>query len=206
MTYRLFRLAPGSYDVLLNGVIIASLVQSGPTNDATWTVELLVDLPQRKCRLPSQRQNIRSAAWKRPGSGLEERNSRTRRFKVRTSEPRQRQNRFIWFEMSRCIGMKLLRLTSSSTPPAYGSTMRPSIEHSASWKRMRTHAISIPHHRTSPRLKRRRLPSRPGRGQRFNRAEALLLWPLTFQRRSSANGNASSSRVSEPGTGPTRHL
>ncbi len=45
MTYKLSRLAAGSYDVLLNGVIIASLVQSGRTDDATWTAELLVDLP-----------------------------------------------------------------------------------------------------------------------------------------------------------------
>ena len=52
MTYRLSRLAPGSYDVLLNGVIIASLVQSGPTNDATWTVELLVDLPPHEMPAP----------------------------------------------------------------------------------------------------------------------------------------------------------
>jgi hypothetical protein len=45
MSYRLSRLAPGSYDVLLNGVIIASLVRSGETHNATWTAELLVDLP-----------------------------------------------------------------------------------------------------------------------------------------------------------------
>jgi hypothetical protein len=45
MGYRLSRLAPGSYDVLLNGVIIVSLVRSGETHDATWTAELLVDLP-----------------------------------------------------------------------------------------------------------------------------------------------------------------
>jgi hypothetical protein len=45
MTYKLSRLAPGSYDVLLNGVIIASLVRSGDTDNATWTAELLVDLP-----------------------------------------------------------------------------------------------------------------------------------------------------------------
>jgi hypothetical protein len=45
MTYKLSRLAPGSYDVLLNGVIIASLVRSGETNSATWTAELLIDLP-----------------------------------------------------------------------------------------------------------------------------------------------------------------
>jgi hypothetical protein len=44
MAYRLSRLAAGSYDVLLNGVIIASLVQSGRTDDATWTAELLVYL------------------------------------------------------------------------------------------------------------------------------------------------------------------
>jgi hypothetical protein len=31
--------------VLLNGVIIASLVRSGDTDNATWTAELLVDLP-----------------------------------------------------------------------------------------------------------------------------------------------------------------
>ncbi len=45
MAYTLSRLALGSYDVLLNGVIIASLVQSGRTDDATWTAELLLDLP-----------------------------------------------------------------------------------------------------------------------------------------------------------------
>ena len=45
MAYMLSRLAPGSYDVLLDGRIIASLVRSGPTHEATWTVELLVDLP-----------------------------------------------------------------------------------------------------------------------------------------------------------------
>jgi hypothetical protein len=45
MIYSLSRLAPGSYDVLLNGVIIASLVRSGPGENATWTAELLTDLP-----------------------------------------------------------------------------------------------------------------------------------------------------------------
>jgi hypothetical protein len=44
MTYKLSRLAPGSYDVLLNRAIIASLVRSGETNAATWTAELLVNL------------------------------------------------------------------------------------------------------------------------------------------------------------------
>jgi hypothetical protein len=37
---------PSSYDVLLDGVIIiASLVQSGPANGATWTAELLTTPP-----------------------------------------------------------------------------------------------------------------------------------------------------------------
>jgi hypothetical protein len=45
MIYKLSRLAPGSYDIVLNGIIIASLVRSGQTHEATWTAELLVDLP-----------------------------------------------------------------------------------------------------------------------------------------------------------------
>jgi hypothetical protein len=52
MAYRLSRLAPGSYDVLLNGVIIASLVRSGDTDNATWTAELLVDLPPGERPIP----------------------------------------------------------------------------------------------------------------------------------------------------------
>ncbi len=52
MTYTLSRLAPGSYDVLLNGVIVASLVRSGETSNATWTAELLVDVPSWKRPAP----------------------------------------------------------------------------------------------------------------------------------------------------------
>jgi hypothetical protein len=52
MAYKLSRLAPGSYDVLLNGVIIASLVRSGETENATWTAELLVDLPPEERPAP----------------------------------------------------------------------------------------------------------------------------------------------------------
>jgi hypothetical protein len=52
MAYRLSRLAPGSYDVLLNGVITASLVRSGDTDNATWTAELLVDLPPEERPAP----------------------------------------------------------------------------------------------------------------------------------------------------------
>jgi hypothetical protein len=52
MTYKLSRLAPGSYDVVLNGIIIASLVRSGETHNATWTAELLVDLPPEERPAP----------------------------------------------------------------------------------------------------------------------------------------------------------
>ena len=56
MTYRLTRLAPGSYDVLLNGVIIASLVRTGPSDSATWSVELLMDLPPHERPAPFTQQ------------------------------------------------------------------------------------------------------------------------------------------------------
>ena len=52
MTYRLSRLAPGSYDVLLNGVIIASLVRSGGKENTIWTAELLADLPRNERPAP----------------------------------------------------------------------------------------------------------------------------------------------------------
>jgi hypothetical protein len=46
MAYTLSRLAPGSYDVLLDGVIVASLVRNGRADRATtWTAELLEDVP-----------------------------------------------------------------------------------------------------------------------------------------------------------------
>ena len=77
MIYKLSRLAPGSYDVLLNGVIVASLVRSGDTDNATWTAELLLDLPPEERPAPSPRQSTRSEAWKKPRSGLEELRSAT---------------------------------------------------------------------------------------------------------------------------------
>jgi hypothetical protein len=52
MAYKLSRLALGTYDVLLNGVIIASMVRSGDTDNATWTAELLVDLPPEERPAP----------------------------------------------------------------------------------------------------------------------------------------------------------
>ena len=45
VTYTLSRLASGSYDVLLDGEIIASLARNGPSDRATWSAELLNDLP-----------------------------------------------------------------------------------------------------------------------------------------------------------------
>ncbi len=47
MTYRLQKLAPGSYDVILDGVIIASLVRAGAyrRDHVRWIAELLVDGP-----------------------------------------------------------------------------------------------------------------------------------------------------------------
>ena len=44
MTYRLIQLAPGAYDVELDGEIVASLVQS-PTS-RRWTAELLDEARQ----------------------------------------------------------------------------------------------------------------------------------------------------------------
>jgi hypothetical protein len=51
--YKLIKLAAGSYDVALNGVIIAGLVMSEtPSRVRTWTAELLVDLPPEERPAP----------------------------------------------------------------------------------------------------------------------------------------------------------
>jgi hypothetical protein len=52
MPYNLVWLASGSYDILLSGVIIASLVRSGKPDNATWTAELLEDLPPEERPAP----------------------------------------------------------------------------------------------------------------------------------------------------------
>jgi hypothetical protein len=44
MSYQLVQLAPGAYDVVLNGEIIASVVRHA-SSTTTWTAELLDDLP-----------------------------------------------------------------------------------------------------------------------------------------------------------------
>ena len=41
MRYDLARLAPGSYDLLLNGEVVASLVRSTSPDTESWFVELL---------------------------------------------------------------------------------------------------------------------------------------------------------------------
>jgi hypothetical protein len=44
LPYKLIRLAPGSYDVFLDGVVVASLVQARHDRPV-WVAELLLDLP-----------------------------------------------------------------------------------------------------------------------------------------------------------------
>ena len=47
--YKLYKLAAGSYDVILDGAVIASLVMSEtPSRVRTWTAELLTDLPSEE--------------------------------------------------------------------------------------------------------------------------------------------------------------
>lgn len=49
MAYALIRLASGSYDLVRDGEVVAALVRSGESKDATWTAELLQDLaPQER--------------------------------------------------------------------------------------------------------------------------------------------------------------
>ncbi len=55
MPYTLSRLAPGSYDVLRDGVIIASLVRSGRDDSPVWTAELLEDVPSWRMPAPFQK-------------------------------------------------------------------------------------------------------------------------------------------------------
>ena len=54
MPYKLIRLAPGSYDVFLDGVVVASLVQARHDRPV-WVAELLLDLPIAKRPPPFKR-------------------------------------------------------------------------------------------------------------------------------------------------------
>lgn len=52
MTYNLVQLAPGAYDLLLNGKVMGSVVRNGSRQPYTWTAELLEDLQQDRRPTP----------------------------------------------------------------------------------------------------------------------------------------------------------
>jgi hypothetical protein len=53
MTYSLVQLAPGAYDLLLNGEMLGSVVRAGHrSTHTTWTAELLEDLPRTERPAP----------------------------------------------------------------------------------------------------------------------------------------------------------
>ena len=66
MTYTIQQLAPGSYDVLLDGVVVAALVRvvsrSGPSD--MWQIELLNEMPaaERPAPFTSQWRTFESQA------------------------------------------------------------------------------------------------------------------------------------------------
>jgi hypothetical protein len=51
MAYKLVMLAPGSYDVVLDDVVVASLVRSIRTHRG-WTAELLCEVPPEQRPVP----------------------------------------------------------------------------------------------------------------------------------------------------------
>ncbi|MCJ2053813.1 hypothetical protein [Methylobacterium sp. J-070] len=74
MTYTVEQLAPGSYDVLRDGIVIASLVldvRRGSSRPDTRSVELLDEIPAIKRPAPFMKQRhvfkLRSAALERLG-------------------------------------------------------------------------------------------------------------------------------------------
>lgn len=69
MVYQLIRLAPGSYDVVQDGTVVAALVRSGETSDATWTAELLQDRPPQERPTPSPRSSTALVRSRRPERG-----------------------------------------------------------------------------------------------------------------------------------------
>ena len=54
MPYILHKLAPGSYDLNLDGDLIGGVVKNGP-RAATWTAELLEDVPSEALPAPFTR-------------------------------------------------------------------------------------------------------------------------------------------------------
>ena len=55
MTYGLIQLAPGAYDLLLNGDVMGSVVRNSSYRPYTWTAELLEDLPSDQRPAPFTR-------------------------------------------------------------------------------------------------------------------------------------------------------
>jgi len=54
MPYSLMQLAPGAYDLLLNGGVVGAVVRSSSRPRYTWTAELLKDLPPGQRPAPFQ--------------------------------------------------------------------------------------------------------------------------------------------------------
>ena len=52
MTYTVEQLAPGSYDVLLDGRLVAALVQGIDGQGAGWRIDLLDEMPLSERPLP----------------------------------------------------------------------------------------------------------------------------------------------------------
>ncbi len=52
MAYTLIRLAPGSFDVVRDGELIAGLVRNSSSSDAGWAAELLHDVPPQERPAP----------------------------------------------------------------------------------------------------------------------------------------------------------
>ena len=52
MPYRLRKLASGSYEVILDNVIVAGLVRTAIRHHVKWTAELLEDLPPERMPPP----------------------------------------------------------------------------------------------------------------------------------------------------------
>ena len=54
MTYHLIQLAPGAYDLILHGNVVASVVRNGSRQPYTWTAELSEDPPRSRRPAPFQ--------------------------------------------------------------------------------------------------------------------------------------------------------
>jgi hypothetical protein len=52
MSYSLIQLAPGAYDLLLEGEVMGSVVRNSSSQPYTWTAELLEDAPPSRRPAP----------------------------------------------------------------------------------------------------------------------------------------------------------